>query len=242
METIAFLSLYISISELPEIMAQSKVFNKNAFLRSSQVSRIHARDKTHEQRKPKKKRKNEPAGHRIFVKVLQPRRKCKSCTYIPAPVQKTNANVRTIICYPLSGADYSKPLLPGETSHPTQVSGQEGSSTDEYVFSNGRSISYIQGNNSIIRHPGPGAALATQASQFNGFEHERTREESNTRRNTEQNIRKRLMKPPRYPEYTDYGQRLKSFARWYKQKPDPTTLCNAGFFFTSKDINHIAIE
>ncbi|XP_060584971.1 baculoviral IAP repeat-containing protein 7-B-like [Ruditapes philippinarum] len=119
------------------------------------------------------------------------------------------------------------------TSDPSQRA--EGSSTDEYVFSNGRSISYIQGNNSILRHPGAGAALTTQANQFYRFEHELTREESNTRRNTEQNIRKRFMKPPRYPEYTDYGQRLKSFARWYKQKPDPTTLCNAGFFFTNQE-------
>jgi hypothetical protein len=227
-------------------MQQYPVFNKNASLRSS-ISRIHARNKTHERRKPKKKRKNELTGHgmmsfckRMLMKVLQPRSEYKSCTYIPAPVQDTN--IRTIICYPLSGADFSKPLLPEETSHPTQVSGQEGSSAHEYVFSNGRSISYIQGNNSILRHPGAGAAPATQASQFNGFEHDRTREESNTRRNTEQNIRRRFMKPPRYPDYTDYGQRLKSFARWYKQKPDPTTLCNAGFFFTSKDINHIAIE
>ncbi|XP_060592048.1 inhibitor of apoptosis protein-like isoform X3 [Ruditapes philippinarum] len=38
----------------------------------------------------------------------------------------------------------------------------------------------------------------------------------------------------RHPMYADYGERLRSFARWTRTNPDPVCLCDAGFFFTNE--------
>jgi hypothetical protein len=43
----------------------------------------------------------------------------------------------------------------------------------------------------------------------------------------------RLTHQARHPMYAEYGERLRSFARWTRTNPDPVCLCNAGFFFTS---------
>lgn len=38
---------------------------------------------------------------------------------------------------------------------------------------------------------------------------------------------------PRYPDYVDYSDRLRSYARWTMSSPDTQSLAAAGFFFTS---------
>ncbi|XP_053396575.1 baculoviral IAP repeat-containing protein 8-like [Mercenaria mercenaria] len=40
--------------------------------------------------------------------------------------------------------------------------------------------------------------------------------------------------PSRHPEYTDYSQRLRSYARWTLRNPDSVRLSEAGFFFTNQ--------
>ena len=202
--------------------------NKNASLRRPRDLRVHVRDKTHEQRKPKKRRKNitKECGNTIILlnmklkKVMQPRSEDNSCKYVSPITQPT------IICYPLPRADYSNPLLPpDDMSYPTQVSGQQGS--DEYAFSSGRSLSFIHER----------TAAGAIASRFDESRNELPCEGRNTSsEHTEQRLGKKVIKPPRHPEFTEYDKRLRTFARWYKQKPDPTALCNAGFFFTSKTL------
>lgn len=39
---------------------------------------------------------------------------------------------------------------------------------------------------------------------------------------------------PRYPEYADFTKRMMSYGHWVHGRPDPTSLSEAGFFFTSK--------
>ncbi|XP_045175859.2 uncharacterized protein LOC123536598 [Mercenaria mercenaria] len=40
--------------------------------------------------------------------------------------------------------------------------------------------------------------------------------------------------PPRYPDYYDCAERLASFTKWFHKSPEPATLSQAGFFFTSQ--------
>ncbi|XP_045195746.2 baculoviral IAP repeat-containing protein 8-like [Mercenaria mercenaria] len=45
---------------------------------------------------------------------------------------------------------------------------------------------------------------------------------------------RRPRRPARHPEYIDYSQRLRSYARWIRLSPGPVCLCEAGFFFTDQ--------
>ncbi|XP_053396569.1 baculoviral IAP repeat-containing protein 3-like [Mercenaria mercenaria] len=45
---------------------------------------------------------------------------------------------------------------------------------------------------------------------------------------------RRPARPARHPEYIDYSQRLRSYARWIRSSPGPACLCEAGFFFTNQ--------
>ncbi|XP_053397269.1 putative inhibitor of apoptosis isoform X3 [Mercenaria mercenaria] len=261
------------------------IVNKNAVVRLSQEQRTNARDKTHEQRKPKKKRKKigedtkqvisaETNGdwsvknkvtddknkecHRSrlerqsyltntlvltegiksiksFGKILQPRGEPRSVSVLQPVIQIKIP--KEVTCYPLTGASYSKPLIPqDDISIPTQVSESQESNTNEIVFSNGRSIK--------VEHTTNGNTSSEQNSSnvgagFGGnprhLSHHQTQCENYVQFNSDRNnLQRRPPRPPRHPEYTEYDQRLKSFARWWKQHPDPTTLCNAGFFFTNE--------
>lgn len=52
---------------------------------------------------------------------------------------------------------------------------------------------------------------------------------------TTEATRPRESKPTRYPEFSDYNKRLRTFARWTHQRPESTILSYAGFFFTDVD-------
>ncbi|XP_060590552.1 baculoviral IAP repeat-containing protein 7-A-like [Ruditapes philippinarum] len=43
----------------------------------------------------------------------------------------------------------------------------------------------------------------------------------------------RLTHQARHPMFAEYGEILRSFARWTRSNPDPVSLCDAGFFFTN---------
>ncbi|XP_045196868.2 baculoviral IAP repeat-containing protein 7-B-like isoform X2 [Mercenaria mercenaria] len=201
---------------------EKTVHTNNASIRLLRGQRTEARDKTHEQRKPKKKRNmdSETVGQ-----------------FIPQASRLTEQN--SITCYQVTGASYSQPIVPPENvSFPTQVSDQEGSNIDELVFSNGKSIrvDYAAASNRTpidIQAPNVGTGFVSYTR--NPDRQQKSEENYVPSNHWGQNLSKRPLRQPRYPEYTEYDKRLKSFARWWKNHPDSITLCNAGFFYTDKE-------
>ncbi|XP_045195762.2 baculoviral IAP repeat-containing protein 2-like [Mercenaria mercenaria] len=100
------------------------------------------------------------------------------------------------------------------TSFPQQVSvDQAGEENSEIAFSNGASFSPL----GVESHQ---LAINSTPGRHVTCRHEPT----NAHRPTN---------PAKHPEYTDYNQRLGSYARWPLRKPDAISLCDAGFFFSN---------
>ncbi|XP_060592057.1 baculoviral IAP repeat-containing protein 8-like [Ruditapes philippinarum] len=108
---------------------------------------------------------------------------------------------------------------------PQQVSiDQDNSERSEIAFSNGTSFPSISKYNPQIvdRHTVTDPVTNVQETLSNSIPRETLR---TTRRPTP---------PPRHADYVDYGQRLRSFARWTRSNPDPVCLSEAGFFYTNQ--------
>lgn len=128
-------------------------------------------------------------------------------------------------CYPLSGMFHSKPLIPlEEVSFPTQVSEQTETGRDEVVFSSGRSIDayHVKQSQSPYQLRHTAQFSEDHLTDLTPCTHVEPRGHNS-----------RPPIPPRYPLYKEYYQRKQSFTNWVKRYPDPATLCDAGFFFTS---------
>ncbi|XP_060592564.1 baculoviral IAP repeat-containing protein 7-like [Ruditapes philippinarum] len=107
--------------------------------------------------------------------------------------------------YPYTGNEYHN------VEYPQQISGeQEGQGQSSIAFSNGASFPTLPSDqygfrSSLNRTPLP----TTEASRLAGGH-------------------------PRYPEYVNKHERIRSYARWTHRKPDPNQLSEAGFFFTDQ--------
>lgn len=120
-----------------------------------------------------------------------------------------------------------------DLSYPTQVSEHNASNADEVLFSNGRSIRV---ENGLLNTTTP---TNNQAPDSNRTQRLQKQKPKNLTNDTEDQhvdrvVLKRPPKQPRYPNFIDFSERLRSFARWWKQNPTPIALCEVGFFYTSK--------
>jgi hypothetical protein len=116
-----------------------------------------------------------------------------------------------------------------DTHYPQQVSDDQSSQgKSEIAFSNGFSYLSIDHEN---KSPTGNDHLFTENSLRNQL---RSRTETPVTNAVHVKPSGRPAVPPRYQEYADYSERLRSYARWTKNNPDPTSLSKAGFFFTSE--------
>ena len=124
--------------------------------------------------------------------------------------------------------------VPVNENYPQQVSDEQ--NVDDrslFLFSNGLSLPVTTDNTSGLTNdernvsssysgqntvPGEASSSANNSAAFTG-----TGNMSYSARGA------------RYPNYTQYHERLASYARWVRPRPDPNTLSKAGFFFTSEN-------
>jgi hypothetical protein len=104
--------------------------------------------------------------------------------------------------YPYTGNEYHN------VGYPQQISGeQEGQGQSSIAFSNGASFPKLPNSQYGFHSSLNQTTLPTEASRLAGGH-------------------------PRYPEYVNKHERIRSYARWTHRKPDPNQLSEAGFFFT----------
>ncbi|XP_053396571.1 baculoviral IAP repeat-containing protein 7-like [Mercenaria mercenaria] len=107
------------------------------------------------------------------------------------------------------------------TEFPRQVSTDQASEgLSEIAFSNGATFLSMFGVNGhrFVR---------------NGILHEQ--QQFTYTRSAETSTAARRQPPPaKHPDYTDYSERLRSYARWSRSNPSPVCLSEAGFFFTNQ--------
>ncbi|XP_053391903.1 baculoviral IAP repeat-containing protein 7-like [Mercenaria mercenaria] len=109
----------------------------------------------------------------------------------------------------------------------TQEQNDEGRSV--FAFSSGLSLpvtsdqasSLAVGGNSLSRYHGHNASTGNEIAHASNLMHF-SRNQSNTAQR------------PRHPDYIEYNDRLRSYARWTHRSPDSSTLSRAGFFFTNE--------
>ncbi|XP_053391904.1 uncharacterized protein LOC128554639, partial [Mercenaria mercenaria] len=126
------------------------------------------------------------------------------------------------IVFPLSGEFQMTENFPQQV---TEEQNDEGRSV--FAFSNGQSLpvtsdqasSLAIGGNSLSRYHGHNASSGNEIAHASNLMHF-SRNQSNT------------VQRPRHPDFIEYNDRLRSYARWTRRSPDPNTLSRAGFFFT----------
>ena len=112
---------------------------------------------------------------------------------------------------------------------PQQVSSDQASEDrSEIAFSNG--ASFPTHGNEHVRHP-ENQFFRNEALNLSVADIERRP----LRTYAEETTLPQRLRPQqaKHPQYADYGERLRTFARWSRSNPGPNCLCNAGFFFTS---------
>ncbi|XP_053396579.1 death-associated inhibitor of apoptosis 1-like [Mercenaria mercenaria] len=141
--------------------------------------------------------------------------------------------------YPvLSTREYSM------TDHFSQEVSQEqaGSDRSEFAFSSGLSlrlpVTTDQASRSIVGGHEHALHNGYSGDRLNEYiEHVHHGRQENGRhveelRNDRTNI-SAISTPARHPDYVEYSDRLRTYARWTHRRPDPPSLAGAGFFFTN---------
>ncbi|XP_053396589.1 baculoviral IAP repeat-containing protein 7-A-like isoform X2 [Mercenaria mercenaria] len=140
--------------------------------------------------------------------------------------------LRKVNIYTSRTSSFAFPLS-GEISKyenfPQQVSEeQSGTERSVFAFSNGLSLAYTTDQasslaigESVYRYHRYNAATESESSHSSNI-----RQFTGTPSSTSQRSR--------HPNYLEYNNRLRSYARWTHRSPDPVTLTKAGFFYTNE--------
>ncbi|XP_060588564.1 baculoviral IAP repeat-containing protein 3-like [Ruditapes philippinarum] len=121
------------------------------------------------------------------------------------------------------------PSFHGQYNQPVHASDEHGfdESHSEQVISTDHSLPFNSGTTFVI---GQESSIHHYRNNYSALGLNNTHLLARETNNTPQ---RRPRPSAKYPSYDNYAERLVSYARWTHRRPEPTTLSEAGFFFTN---------